>query len=497
MITEFPRASRSGAPREVVAPSWIPWAVVALILAPVLVLTRADPDLWGHLRFGLDMLARHTLSSVDPYSFTQDVPWVNHEWLSELFMGAAYSIGGTAGLSILKGTLVAVLLAMLLQLYAPAAPPAIGAVIVLLALGIGRQAMTLRPQLWTLIGVAVLCRLFISGPRQWWLIAVPSLFLLWVNFHGGWIVGAGLLAIWTAFQMLQPEAPRPFIVAIAVLSAIATLANPYGWRMWAFLASTVRMTRDISEWQPLVSVPMLAWVPWFAVVSGAFLLTVGNPRPRIDRLAMVVLLAYGAFRVERLSGLFVVGAVVLMNPTVIARWPGRSWSFDPLTRNAARGLGVAMALLVAVSGVAIAHESSCIPIAGDWIPDRVAGRALAATATRGRIVTYFDWGEYALWQFGPRLRVSTDGRRETIYSDDTLARQDALEAATPDGLVYLKQLDPMYIWLPARLTKLRDWLPSHDYRLDLQTENSFVAVRADQPVLKVPPTRVDQCFPGP
>ena len=66
-----------------------------LILAPAIVLTRADPDLWGHLRFGLDMLSQHTLPSVDVYSFTQDVPWINHEWLSELIMGVAYRIGGS------------------------------------------------------------------------------------------------------------------------------------------------------------------------------------------------------------------------------------------------------------------------------------------------------------------------------------------------------------------------------------------------------------------
>src|SRR5690349_978476 len=73
---------------------WVLWVLVTLVLAPGLVVTRADPDLWGHVRFGLDILARPGLSSVDPYSFTQDIPWVNHEWLSELFMGAAYAAGG-------------------------------------------------------------------------------------------------------------------------------------------------------------------------------------------------------------------------------------------------------------------------------------------------------------------------------------------------------------------------------------------------------------------
>ena len=91
-----------------ISPGLVLWSIVGLILAPVLVMTSADPDLWGHVRFGLDLLAQHRLPSVDPYSFTQDIPWINHEWLSELLMGVAYQSAGATGLALLKGMLVVV-----------------------------------------------------------------------------------------------------------------------------------------------------------------------------------------------------------------------------------------------------------------------------------------------------------------------------------------------------------------------------------------------------
>ncbi len=69
------------------------WLVVALLVSGV----AGDPDFWGHLRFGLDILAQRQLTAVDPYSFTQDVPWVNHEWLSELLMAAAFQTAGFVG----------------------------------------------------------------------------------------------------------------------------------------------------------------------------------------------------------------------------------------------------------------------------------------------------------------------------------------------------------------------------------------------------------------
>jgi hypothetical protein len=285
------------------------------------------------------------------------------------------------------------------------------------------------------------------------------------------------------------------IVGVAVLSVLATLVNPYGWTMWAFLASTVRPTRAITEWQPLTSAPLLVTVTWTIAALTLLVLVATRPRLPLDRAAMVALVAYGGFRVQRLTPLCVVAAVVLMAPTIVARWPARRRPFAPLSPREARGLGVAAVVLAIVSVVAVAKSGSCIIVTGDWIPDGVAGRALWTTRASGRIVPYFAWGEYAIWHLAPHLRVSIDGRRETVYSEETLARSDALEAATPAGLAYLQQLDPIYVWEPARLTTLRDWLAAHGYRIDVQTDRSFVAVRADQPIVQPSVARAAACFP--
>ena len=79
-------------------------AVLALLLMG-LAKTWADPDLWGHVRFGGDIL-RDGLTVVDPYSFTSDVPWVNHEWLAEIIMYGAWATGGSAGLIALKMAII-------------------------------------------------------------------------------------------------------------------------------------------------------------------------------------------------------------------------------------------------------------------------------------------------------------------------------------------------------------------------------------------------------
>ena len=69
------------------------WSFLALLVST----TIADADLWGHLRSGLDILSAKALHVSDPYSFTSDRPWMNHEWLSELLMAVAYRALGPAG----------------------------------------------------------------------------------------------------------------------------------------------------------------------------------------------------------------------------------------------------------------------------------------------------------------------------------------------------------------------------------------------------------------
>src|SRR5215471_16427753 len=86
-----------------------------VVLTCFLAITRADPDLWGHLRFGRDIVDRGwVVHSSDPYSFTSDRPWINHEWLAEAFMWTSYRLGGVAGLVAVKALIACVAGALVL-----------------------------------------------------------------------------------------------------------------------------------------------------------------------------------------------------------------------------------------------------------------------------------------------------------------------------------------------------------------------------------------------
>jgi hypothetical protein len=50
----------------------------------------------------------------------------------------------------------------------------------------------------------------------------------------------------------------------------------------------------------------------------------------------------------------------------------------------------------------------------------------------GNMVTPFNWGEYAIWHLGPQVKVSMDGRRETLYPDDAYSADLKFEFGTGD-----------------------------------------------------------------
>src|SRR5215831_4222552 len=65
--------------------------------------TVADPDLWGHIRFGQDILRTGSLIRTDTYSYrTAGQVWINHEWLSEVIFAGIYNRLGPRGLIVSK-----------------------------------------------------------------------------------------------------------------------------------------------------------------------------------------------------------------------------------------------------------------------------------------------------------------------------------------------------------------------------------------------------------
>src|SRR4029453_6680573 len=51
-------------------------------------------------------------------------------------------------------------------------------------------------------------------------------------------------------------------------------------------------------------------------------------------------------------------------------------------------------------------------------PESAAVDFFKANGNHARVLTWFNWGEYAIWHLNSDVLVSMDGRRETVYSED-------------------------------------------------------------------------------
>lgn len=471
---------------------WTAWAAIAAV---PLAATWADPDLGGHVRYGLDILRDRALSAIDPYSFTQDRPWINHEWLSEAMMAAAYSVLGPQGLILLKGTLAALTLVLVQRAYRRASPISGVTVLTLALLSALSITFTVRPQLWSMLALALLVAIVNRSepPTLRRVACSAALFALWANLHGGWLVGAGLLAMYGAVRAWRVAAERARWLLLMSASFAATLVNPYGVGLWGLLATTVRPSRpEITEWQPLGSeTSLLHWLPVVSLaVIWVFLMLRKRDRPPLEVSVALWMLLLGALRALRIGPLIAPAALMLLAPSL-------SRVLENLGRVAVAGKAPArlmwVPVVVVLMAVArpIAAVGRCIDMRGAWVPDRHAAASLKETS--GRLWTTFGWGQYSNWQFGPRLRVSIDGRLE-VYSDAVRDLHRNFENGDERARQTFLSLAPDYVWLPARLSDVKSWLTTQGYRIDVDTAESFVAARKTLPPLQQGRAPLPDCF---
>lgn len=475
-------AEASPGPPPVGEPAVIARTLAYALSAVAASLWTADPDLWGHLRFGLDALSDRTLTSVDPYSFTSDLTWINHEWLSEVAMAVVYLTGGVPGMLVLKIALVGAIFGLLARHGRHAPAQGRWWVLAATAVLIIPVTVTMRPQLWTALFLALITTTTGWSVRRL-LILWPSVFAIWANLHGGWIVGLGVVGAWiigTALDMRSWRVGWRF-AAVWSLCLAATLATPYGFELWRFIGATVGVKRhDISEWQPI-------WIDGpFLWLGGLVLVSILLRRASWSWAAVlpVVMLGVGSAQVSRLGGLWVIIAVALLLP----RWR-QCVPSTPFPRELVAVIVVASLLPAALLS---AMQSRCLRSRG-WPSPDVQGAGSLRGVT-GRLMVPFAWGQFAIWHFGPGLKVSFDGRRETVYSPERIVEQHKLTGRDLSIVPFIYRERPEYVWVPRdNGDTLAGHLATAGYRADVTTEQSIILTRADLPALS--PSPMSGCFP--
>ena len=459
--------------------------LVRVALAIVLVGQAAagftDTDIWGHMAIGLDMLRSRQFMWVDPYSFTSDQPWVNHEWLWDVSVAAIYSMGGLPAVVALRTVLIGAVLwtvdRAVRNVPSWVRLVTVGAVVVVCA----PQWKSTRPQMVTLTLVAIV----LHNLDAWWL---PLLFALWANLHGGWMFGIAAVA---GFAVTK-RTPRA--LAVAAACAGATLVTPYGVREWLALADAVtRGWAGISEWEPVWRLaegagPLILWIVLVIVVAGIW------HRTSRDVFAWgfsVVALAAAA-NSRRLIALAAVACAVLLVP----RWRDLTVDVRFVWTSQRRWMLAAVAAVAALTAVpAIRPTLVCFPPLPGWSAPESDAVAFLRGTTATRVVPYFDFGEYAIFHLRDRMRVGIDNRRETVYS----AAVVEANARFSDGLDpdYPDRIAADAVWWPASGESVIRSLEARGWFRRFEGPSTVVLMKQPGEMLRGREISGTPCFPRP
>ena len=260
-------------------PAWVRWLVPSIAdlffvaLLGLLAFTTLSVRLLGdagigwHIRTGQLILATHAIPRVDPFSSTTGQPWFAWEWLYDVLAGRLDSKAGLNGVVLFTALIIAATFAWTFRLLLRRGTNVLVALLlVLLAASASMIHFLARPHVvswlftvawfWILETSERRCAghsdsaetsaTQVHRPRLLWLL--PLLMSVWVNVHGGFLVGFVLLAIywcsavWQCFrlkedrfddflQKLQAGRRVWALTLTGILSAAVTLLNPYGLKL--------------------------------------------------------------------------------------------------------------------------------------------------------------------------------------------------------------------------------------------------------------------------
>jgi hypothetical protein len=428
VVAALPDARRSRALSALEANGLVVGAVAVVALLTV-VLVRAEliGDTWMMLVGGREV-AQHGLPHRDTlFLWTHGRPWVDQQWLAQLFYYKAHVLGGVRLVLILNTFFVvaAAAIAFAAARLRGASPRAIFLIAVLLPL-MAPWALQVRAQAPAqVLFAATFALLTLRSAITWRRVGlVIALLVIWANAHGTVVMGAGLAMLCGLFAATAARGRRcrPAF-ALLFVSPLCVFASPYGGELGGYyrdLLTNPLLPRFVAEWK--ASTPGVLTAVFYAVLlSGLVLLAkYGRKVPLYDKVALA-LLAVSALMALRSIIWFGLGAVIVLTPLV----DHVLGSTRTLTGRRPARAGLAVGIVALVAAV-IVFSSSSASLEQNW-PRSAANRVALLSSQPGHRQVFADetYADWLLW-VRPELRnrIAYDARFELLHADEFTTLSD-------------------------------------------------------------------------
>lgn len=406
------------------------FSIVALEISLLAGMRIAEADIWFHLRNAQELLTSHTFLHADLYTFTSaGSPLLNHEWLSELPYYLAFQAWGLRGvLAVYLVVLWLVFAAVYYLALRRGANPGEAALVTMVGVALG--SYSIGPHMhhfgWLCLMVLflVLERFQRTGRGLW---VLPPLFALWINLHGSWVFGFVVLGAYILSGLVEghwnnvmserwtPTQLRKLLLA-TVASAIALLANPYGYKLvWYPFDLLFRQKINLNNMGEWLSVDFhtgwgkLAMCMIFAVLAAAWF----SPKPWPLRDVLLATFAVWA-SLNHLR--FLLFATIILVPILAPRLQ----LFSPYDATKDKPwLNLAMAAVMTGLMVWMYPSAAQLQNNIDSQFPRDALRFIQQKQITGRLFSWYDFGGYIEF-YAPAIKTFADGRTDIFVYNGVL-----------------------------------------------------------------------------
>ena len=409
--------------------------------------TVSDMDLGWQLATGRWIVQHRQIPYSDVLSYTAR----GHEWiypvLSQVLFYLVHTLGGCSLLSWAGAAACAGTIALLLR-----NSSFIAAALAVLAVPLIAARTPPRAEMFSEIFfaafVSILWQYHRSGRGPLWVL--PLLMCVWVNLHLGFIAGLAMCAAYVALDLADSIviAQRPFAfqrlqraAPWLVATAVATLVNPWGPRIYVAISRQREIlkihSRWVQEWSGLRLTPAamaqaLVWREpqsglWWLILAAIIAVICAIAMRRFAPAFILAAATYLVISAIRLQGPFA-SLVVIIGGAVLAD----AFDAEPARRILQRvklpanyrvlvtgAMVLVMGSLVAVRIADLVTNRFYLRTAGQfsefgpgkasWYPERAAAFVLRQRLP-GNLFNDFNSGGFVAWSLGPEYLDYIDGR---------------------------------------------------------------------------------------
>jgi len=410
---------------------------------------------------------------------------------------------------------------------------AVTALLALLAVPLVAARTAPRAEMFTEVLIAaflsVLWHYHRSGQGALWLL--PLLMCLWTNLHPGFIAGLGICASYVALEFgdaavashRQAAFKRLRHAAVwLVATAVATLLNPWGARIYVALArqGAVLGTHShwIHEWSTLRVTParlmeVLAWrepdsAIWWLILIGIVAALLAAYRRAFVPPLLLGASVYAVIHALRMKAAFA-SVVVVIGGSILADAIGPGWVQSVLQRvvqripalRAVRTGAVTFLLLAVAAGFTAVRVFDLVTNryylktpqqftefgAGEsyWYPEEAAAFVLREQLP-GNIFNDYSSGGFVAWALSPEYPDYIDGRA-IPFGDELFVHSKQLLNQPLDSPAWQieaesRNLNTVFVSLDhelsGALSELKTYCASHQWRPVYLDTHAAVFVRA-------------------